>query len=99
MDPAKLPNFATDDTAVQHWYQGKAYYDFAKPIYKKKLKEIIDKNTADPTTLTTTEKKLLDTQKPLVDAFTRIVWKNTLNVAFGIRDKWIVARYCLAMPN
>jgi hypothetical protein len=93
-DPAKLPTLPTTDVATAHWYGGKAFYDFKAGTYKPKLKALI----ATPPTAATALKQM-NTQKDLADAFTRMVWKATTTVAFGIKGRWVYARYCSVQGN
>jgi hypothetical protein len=41
----------------------------------------------------------MNRQVKLVDSFTRMVWRDTTTVAFGIKDRWVVARYCKVKGN
>ena len=45
------------------------------------------------------EKKKMELEKVLSDSFTRMVWKRTLKVSFGIKGRWVYARYCTAEGN
>lgn len=83
VDPAKLPTLATSDDATEAWYAGKKYYDFKTGGYQAKYNNQV----------------LTAQQKLDADAFTRMVWKKTTTVAFGIRDRWVYARYCLVQGN
>lgn len=49
--------------------------------------------------LTAAETKEMKTQKVEADAFTRMVWKSTTRVAFGIKGRWVYARYCSNAGN
>jgi hypothetical protein len=40
-----------------------------------------------------------DPQKAMVDNFTRIVWKGTSTVSFGIKGKYVAAWYCTKKGN
>jgi hypothetical protein len=51
---------------------------------------VIDYNTGGPKTSPTDQDK--------VDAFLRMIWKTTTKVAFGVKDKWVVAWYCDVKP-
>jgi hypothetical protein len=89
-----LANLPLSDDATEAWYAGKQYYDFKGHTYNKKLKTLIDK-----TTKTADETKKMNTQKTSCDAFTRMVWKSTTTVAFGIKGRWVYARYCKVEGN
>ena len=41
----------------------------------------------------------MELEKVLSDSFTRMVWKRTLKVSFGIKGRWVYARYCTAEGN
>jgi len=41
----------------------------------------------------------MNRQLNLVNAFTRMVWKDTTTVAFGIKGRWVFARYCKVEGN
>jgi len=36
----------------------------------------------------------VEERKKMYEDFTRMMWKKTTKVGFGIRDKWVIARYC-----
>jgi hypothetical protein len=37
---------------------------------------------------------LTDTQKKKAEAFTRMLWRGTQTVAFGVKGRWVAAWYC-----
>jgi hypothetical protein len=95
-----LPTLSTRDYATEHWYSGKQYYDFKKGTYNKKLTALIAKSKAvGGPAMTAAEKKTQATQTTSADAFTRMVWKATTTVAFGIKGRWVYARYCRVAGN
>ena len=96
LDPAKLATLATSDAATAAWYSGKAYYDFKKGTYNAALTALITKGAG---ARTAAETKQMNEQKALADAFTRMVWKATTTVAFGVQGRWAYARYCRAAGN
>lgn len=99
VDPAKLPTLPTKDYATEAWYLGKQYYDFKKGTYKKALVDLVTRSGGTGTALTAAETKTMNTQKTAADAFTRMVWKGTGTVAFGIKGRWVYARYCGVAGN
>jgi len=38
-------------------------------------------------------------EKKAVEKFSKMVWKNTKKVGFGVKGKWVIAWYCDAKPN
>lgn len=82
-DPSKLENLSQSDVATEYWYGGRVYYDYKKGTYKEKYNKI----------------DLTDANKALADDFTRMVWRSTSNVSFGIKGRYVYARYCSQKGN
>lgn len=92
-DPEELVNLASSNRATDYWYSGKQFYDFKQGTYTRKLQAYIE-DAERSSNYTPEEIKAFDEQKEKANAFVRMVWKATTKVAFGIKGRYVYARYC-----
>jgi hypothetical protein len=78
------PRVATTDAAVESWYQGLEYYDFAQG------KAVIDDDMTP---------EIKAERKRAADAFTQLVWKGSTRIGLGIKGKWVIGWFCQSKGN
>jgi hypothetical protein len=108
-DPQRVILLPSSDYATQAWYAGLSSWDFAKAEPKKLSEVKIPKEVKDNTgTVTNQDEINAATSKrdaedrqfaEEAEAFTRMVWKATTEVGFGIKGRFVVAWYCEAEGN